>query len=568
MESFKVGEAPWEKEELPQEFAAGSAPWEVKAPAKATRAPVVEETHPDVSFVDRAVIKNFAQSPEAGAAYLNKKGFETEIRDGNLYVRKPNEKSFKALDPSSFELQDITDIGYDVAAGLGSGAATALGGIVGNIPGAVASGAAASGGLEALRQKIGQYAGIPQDVSGKDVLVSTALGGTTPMLLGSGATAKQIAKEALKSGMTSEAVAQGQRGLVTKGIEKFFPYLASASSGKSVNSIKSYIKNKPEVDALIKEGPDAASNLVESMDSTLKNKFFEAKKDIGQKLNEAIVASDKTINRDSIFAPLEERYLALAKSQRANTASGKAEMEALRGEIDSLKEGLPADISAEAAWELQDRFKQMANFQNVKGTFVSRYGKNATGAEKLVSDASANAYRIAGKQVDEIASTAGLKSEYKNMSRLQDKLQKYFKDPETTERTLMQLDAPSKGAARKTVKDLEKAVGDTGIKKTADVLEAYGAFQNPELLPVTSKGTTSTSRTLSISGLLEAMGGLGGEQGSRVGRAAGNFLGGPAAVKGAINTGKFLQGAGAAPARTAPLLMTPWLNMKRQEGDL
>lgn len=573
---------PWEKY-APTQQPKGK-PWERYSPPPMNAAPTElpeDQPHPDISWSQRAIVKNFAQSPETGAAYLNKEGFETEIKDGNIYVRKPGEKDFKALDPSGFDLQDITDMGYDVAAGVGTGVATAASGLagaaatapaggVGAIPAAMAGGAASNAGLEALRQKFGQYMGIPQEVSGRDVAVSGAVGALSPVLFGTGATAGQIAKLAALKGMAPEVLAQTQRSMVTKGVEKAFPTIAAATSGKTTKAIQTYMARKPEVDALIQEGPDAAANVAEETAAQVKTAFFEKKRDVGQKMAVQIKGSDNLIPTSDLFTPLEDRYASLAGSQRATTPSGQAELEALRQEIDALKTGLPEQITPQTAWELQDRFKSMSDFQNLKGTFQSRYGKNASGAEKALSEAAADSYRVTNKKLNEAADTAGVKKEYSELSRLQEKLQKYFKDPEVTERTLMQLDKKSKGAVRKTVDELDKTVGNTDIRDTANILEAYSAFQNPELLPVSSGGTTSTSRTLSLSGGLEAFGGLFGEGGRKVGHAVGSVAGGPAAIKAAINVGKFASKAGSAPARIAPVLISPWerVQLKRQfEGE-
>lgn len=549
-ESFKVGEAPWETKE--SGFKAGEAPWEleVQGPSSAT----IEEKHPEITLKQRAIVKNLAQSPETGAAFLQQEGFETQLKNGNIYVRRPGELSFKALDPSGFDVQDITDVAYDIPAGVATGAATAAGGLVGNIPGAIASGAASAGGLEALRQKLGQYAGIPQDVSGKDVGVSAALGGVSPLLFGTGATAAQIAKAGISP--------QSQRSLVTRGIEKSFPTIARGTSGVPKEAIQTYMQRTPEVEALIAEGPDAAANLSEQTHRQIQDQFFTKKKEVGKALETSVKGSQNLITRDELFLPLEKRLTELSSSQRALTPSGKEEILALRSEIDSLKGGLPDQITPTTAWELQDIFKQNANLQNVKGSFQARYGKGATGAEKLFSDANKDAYQVVNSSLEKAASTAGQKAEYAKLSRLQEKLQKYFKDPETTERTLLQLDKGSKDFARKTVNDLDKTIGPTGIRETSDLLEAYSYFQSPELLPISSGGTTSTSRTLGLSSLFEAAGGLAGEKGRQIGRAVGSVAGGPAATKFTIKAGKAAsKKAGALPAR-----MSPWLQMGVKEN--
>lgn len=553
-ERFKVGEAPWEKE-TPTSFKAGEAPWEKKD------VPQVEEMHPDVSWADRATVKNFAQSPEAGAAYLNQKGFETEIRDGNIYVRKPNERSFKALDPKGLDLQDVTDIAYDIPAGLLTGAATAASGIAGAaasggvaaLPAAAAGGAASSAGLEALRQKLGGFLGIPQEVSGRDVAVAGALGAASPLLFGTGATAAQAAKAGINQA--------SQSGLVTRGVKAAFPSVARVTSGIPTEATSTYINRMPEVDDLIAQGPDAAANVAETTHKQVQDAFFAKKKEVGEALAKQVKGSPNLIGRDKLFEPLENRIQAMTNSELSMTPKGQAEIEALRQELISMKEGLPDMISPSTAWELQDQMKQMANFQNVKGTFQARYGANASGAEKALADAAGDSYRVINKELEQAAGAAGKKSEYSQLSRLQDKLQKYFKDPEATERTLLQLDAKSKGAARKTVKALDEVTGGTPVKDNAKLLEAYSYFQNPELLPMSTGGTTSTSRTLGLSSLFEAVGGLAGQKGAQVGRAAGAVAGGPKAVKAAIKAGKAASQLGAIPQRAAPL-MTPWLNME------
>jgi len=550
-----------ELEQLEQEYArsnanASAAP---TAPAPTKKAvPAVEEMHPDVSWSDRAIVKNFAQSPETGAGYLNQQGFETEIRNGNIYVRKPNEDKFKALDPSGFDVQDITDMGFDIPAGVATGAATAAGGLALNIPGAIGAGAASSSGLEGLRQGIGKYLGIPQDISGKDMAVAGALGGASPILFGTGATAAQM----LKSGV----IPSTQRSLVTKGIEKAFPYVGRASSGVPVKAIKTYMQETGTVDALIKQGPDVAAQISNKMHGEIKEQFFQKKKEIGEALSTQIKGGDNLIPTSAIFAPLAERHAELVASQRFKTPSGKAEAKALKKTITGLLKGLPVEVTPNTAWELQDTLKQLSNYNNVKGTMQSRFGPSASGAEKTLADAAAKAYKNVNQELENAAGAAGLKKEYTDASRLQEKLQKYFNTPEATERTLMSLDAKSKGAARKTVSEFEKLVSPPGanISKQADLLNSYSYFQDPELLPISSGGTTSTSRSIGISSAFEALGGLAGPKGAQVGRATGNVLGGPAAIKQIVKKGKTIGKAlGAGPARTSP-----WLQMGiRDEGN-
>jgi len=522
---------------------------------------MIEEAHPEISTKQRMVVKNFAQSPEAGAAYLNKEGFETELRDGDIYVRRPGEKSFKALDPKGLDVGDIGDIAYDIPAGIATGAATALGGVggamfgggVGALPGAAAAGGLSSSGLEALRQYVGSQYGIPQEVSGRDVAISGWLGAASPLLLGTGAPGFLLAKAGVK-----EAT---QRGLISRGAKAAFPAIARGTSGIPTKAVETYINRTPEVDALIAQGPDAATNVAEETSKQIKDQFFTKKKEVGEALSKTISGSDNTIVTSEIFLPLEKRIQQLSQSERSLTPAGQAEIEAIRSQIDSLKEGLPDQISPQTAWELQDKLKDMSDFRNIKGTFQARFGSNASGAEKTLANAAADSVNVVNRELEKVAGTAGKKSEYKALSDLQKKLNKYFSTPEATERTLLQLDKPSKGAMRQTVDNLESFTGPTGVREKADLLEAYSYFQQPELLPISSGGTTSTSRSLGLSSAFEALGALGGEKGRAAGRAFGSIAGGPASVKGTIKAAK----AGHKALGPIPARMSPWLNMKTRE---
>ena len=162
MESFKVGEAPWEQEN-PTEFKVGEAPWEQ------TSEKIVNEMHPDIDFATRAIYKNFGADPEASFRFLQKKLPNLQLKkdkEGEVLAKRPEETEWRRLDPKGFDLQDISDIGYDVPAAVAQGAATAAAGLVGAaaggigaIPAAMAASGFTGAGLEGLRQGIGSWVG-------------------------------------------------------------------------------------------------------------------------------------------------------------------------------------------------------------------------------------------------------------------------------------------------------------------------------------------------------------------------------------------------------------------------
>lgn len=359
---------------------------------------------------------------------------------------------------------------------------------------------------------------------------------------------------------------------VGEGIKKAAPTIGRASSGIPKNAIETYSKRADEVNAMIDAGPTSTYDVADDVTNKVKSSFFEKKKEVGQAIGQKLKESNQSIITDDLFEPLNKKLAELSQSKRAATDAGKAEIEALKEFIESNRVGLPNEIDAHTAFEIQDIFKQSGNLNNIKGGFQARYGNNASAVSKSISDASLGAYRKTNEALEKAAGTAGVKGEYAKLSKLQDKLEKYFKDPEKTFNTLSSIDAPSKVGARKTVETLENELGkNLGIKDQADLIEAYRFFQDPELLPISSGGTTSTSRTLSVQGALEAIGGLGGQKGAAFGRAVGNIAGGPMAVKKVIDVSKKV-GPAMGPIKAQALrggvqTLTPWIKMKTQEGE-
>lgn len=171
-------------------------------------APVVEEMHPVVTQADRFLIQNFSNAPDVGLSYLQKKypGLEGKMDESGkrILIRTPGEKAFRVVDPntgflSSDILNDASDVAYDAVATGVQTAASVPGLIVGSVPGAIAAGGVSGAGLEALRQKLGQTLGLPQEINNQDVVASGALGAALP---GAGAALGGAAKLAAKTAPT------------------------------------------------------------------------------------------------------------------------------------------------------------------------------------------------------------------------------------------------------------------------------------------------------------------------------------------------------------------------------
>lgn len=163
---------------------------------------VLNEATPNVSFKQRFVAKNFANDPKAQVAYLKSQNPDKQYAVmGSNVVSKSEDGKWRPIDSNSWvpELQDITDLAYDIPSGAAQGLATVLGAAggtlatanpVGGYLGGSAASAASGGLLEAARQGIGKLAGIPQEFDGGQIATSSAIGAVTPWLFGSGNVAK------------------------------------------------------------------------------------------------------------------------------------------------------------------------------------------------------------------------------------------------------------------------------------------------------------------------------------------------------------------------------------------
>lgn len=379
---------------------------------------VVQEQHPDIGFGTRALVKNFSQSDDVTRKYLEGKGFETNVVGGQVVVKKPGEKQFKVIDPKELDLQDITDLGFDVTAGLGTGAATAAGGLAGNLPGAVAAGATSSAGLEALRQKIGAWAGLPQEVSGKDVAVAGALGGASPFVFGTGATATQAAKAAAQRGLSASeaaALAKAQTSPLLRGAKSTIKTAASMSSGVPKDVIESTIPRTEQIARLSQPG---------EFDSYINN-LQKQINDPGEKL--AADITDKTLDfvsqqqkgykkyQETQLLQAEEqtkKALSQAEKEYADTATKTATQFA--AEADKLEKSKLALNDPEALHkQLQEAFYAKKN------ELGEKMSSNINKAEGLVPTAELTEPMervLAELQKSELASTPNGQTAIKELS--------------------------------------------------------------------------------------------------------------------------------------------------------
>lgn len=366
----------------------------------------------------------------------------------------------------------------------------------------------------------------------------------------------------------------------------------SGASGVPEKAVKGYLSHQDEVKNLIENegGADYATQVHEQ----LQDKFFAKKREIGNQIGEAIKNGKGKIDSDAIFKPYDDLLAKLkaSKNPPEDVAAIEAEINSLKNTYLKKTEAVPVKptdsrdalfqkmgvekpqvqtvetpltLSAEDAFNLKSIAGNNANLHNVSGTFRSRYPKASSNIDKMWSNANLEARKVADKQIQSVADTSGLNQQYAKFSRLQDKMERHFADPEKTLNTLSGIEAPSKEFARDTVKQVKTELG-VDLQKPSEVLEAYRYFRKPAKMPISSEGTTSTSRTLTLGGLGAAAGSVFGPLGSAAGSAIGLAAHSPAATKQYLNLGKALQTngapvAGALGGEAAKYNFSPWERM-------
>lgn len=523
------------------------AAWELDAPM------VTQEMHPSLTLKDRLVVKNLSNSPDASLAYLQKNHPDLEVQNlnGQIIVRKPGEQTYKVLDPdtgffSKDFLMDAADIAYDVGSGIAEGAATTAGGIAGfasPVPGGTLMGAAGAGGAasaasEALRQKLGQLAGIPQEMDYGQVGMSGVIGAASPLLFGVDKMpgAKQAVKETAEEALKREAVEQASEGLLKKGGIK----LASLATGIEDDTLREGYKRLSAIKEFEKTG---VTDFVEETHDDIKSTLFEAKTQVGKDIGQKITNAGESVNVSSAKNKIKDLIKEYEeKANILNTPGMKEKLAEVRGVYDELfKVGKNAEVknvSADVAFELQQQLADLAELHKSNAGIMSRFSKKGVG-DKRLANAATDAYKDLAKAIEETIDKAGektgtlkeLKNKYAELSRLQKDIAPKFASPEKTYNTLRTISGKNKQFFYEKIKKMDETLG-TNVADKAKDLEVYSLFSKASPDAISTKGSTSTSRSIPLAIAGGTIGyGIGGFPGGAIGSFLGAKAGSPAAMR-------------------------------------
>lgn len=516
---------------------------------------IIQEMHPRISLKDRAIAKNFSQSQDKTIEFLKSQYPDMEFKffDNNIIAKAPGDTDYKVLDPntgffSKDFLKDAADVAFDTGAGLVEGAATALGAVggatlggAGAIPGAMVAGASTSAANEALRQKLGQALGIPQNIDSTDVAISGGIGALSPALFGAGK-----ARGAIKTGL------DGFRSKVA-------PKIGSMMSGVRTETLKNYADDgiRATVDGLEKTGVDdfagKAYDKISDYITTNKNRA-------GEELVQAIDQTGVPVN----IAPAKGSFRAqeaLLASQPNLTNYDKSRLNTIKsayekyfGLSEKPKDGfdmntllpikasgeIPDQATAKRAWDLQKSLKQMAKFE-----------QGMTPEDAYTKQVARDSYGTINKALDEASDglTTKAKGQYKDAVTLENELLPKFEGNtrmdsiQKTYKELSNMDAKSRQILKERLSRLAES-GQLDLTNESKVLGTFSELGNPKLMPISSGGTTSTTRSIPAAGIGGIVGAYGGNQAGLTGQpgadsalgavggvALGTLLGSPAAMK-------------------------------------
>lgn len=533
--------------------------------------------HPDISLKDRLIAKNFSQSQEKQLEFLKAQypNLQFDVStNGQIRAKSPGSKEWNVLDPdtgiiSTDSLRDLGDIGFDLFSGVTEGGASALGaaggaaisaplGGVGAIPGAMAASGATAAGNEAIRQKLGQWLGIPQQVDMTDVAVTGGVGAISPLLFGAGK-ATGLANVAGKA--------------AKKGLSKINPLykIGSAVSGTSEDALRTYAN--PEfrqvVDELEQKGiTEYTGKALDKINDYASETKDKAVKDYVTDINNANRLADtgaaKKSFADSTQELAEQDFISQADESKID-AINKA-----YNRYFSNRGGtqIPNQVTPDSAFKLQKDLKKLADFDG-----------DLTPENIHMKATARDAYMNMRKAIDEASEglTIDSRDRLKDVYRFEDEILPKFQGKnrlESIQKTYNELSGLNRNNRRAFAEELGRMSKDSPLDLTneAKILSTYKELGSPSMLPVSSGGKTSTTRSVPLAGLGGYVGGSLGYNvrptgdptldraiGGATGAGLATLLGSPAAMKAYIRA---MQKAGRAKDLITPRDTGLWRGVK------
>jgi len=556
---------------------------------------IVQEPSDLISWQDRMKVKNLG-TPKASLSYLKKQYPNLDIQStssGQIIFKEPGERNYKPLDLDLGEggitevAQDVGDVLFDIPAGaaqtaaqtaaaIGGGAAT---GGVGALPASMAAGAGSSAAIEAARQKLGELAGIEDNISGEDIKSSAMWGGALPLGLGSGATKQAIQKFSpqMKEELAQKILEKGRGGLgraydATKDASRSF---MSAASGIPKSVMEYYVKNKNFVDEIGKD-TKAQFDIMVDFQNDLSKALKRSERASGEKVGKAMESAKTPANISGAKAAIDKEI----KRVEGLSEKGPGAIGDYLDDLKSIKENffskegkdIGEELPASVAFETQKLMGDDAGFQ--QGFSLNNKPIKTKQAQAFIKQM----YGEMGEALDKATGGASTeaKKELSRKKALAGLLGSDVKSPLTLNQALMSGDSGNRKFKKQALKELAEGTG-IPLSDQADKMQALAYLGNPQWLPFSSQGTTSTTKSISLPSILTGLGALGasktlgGPGSAYLGGMAGFGLGTAASSPKAVRA--ILRGQGisdAARKKAAPYSLgvgNLWEEMSKKEGE-
>lgn len=405
-------------------------------------------------------------NPQAAYRYMKQKYPDADVKvsqDGRIIMKNPNEAKYRGIEhngiPNSLPeaAMDVGDVAFDIPAGIAQGAASTAAGAAaagptagwGTLPAAMAAGSGVAAGAEALKQKIAQAMGYSQDMNPEAISSAAKFGAATPLAFGAGVTSKMLqnATPGMKEKL-AQALAQSSRGIPQRmyeyGAEKVAPGVMNVMSGVPQGAINALKKHSARIEELNHEG---VLPYVEKVHEGFTNAFKARKQELGQDVSKAIMGAGGEIDTAAISKPLDDAIAdATKKYSSLKNAPNKDQLDALKAlkdrifmmpeenpeaasvasdlmklynpeiktpEMAAIKKlidqentpklvPIPAKISPETAWNLQDQLRNMADYKSLSSDLSSTLPKKTLDAKKIAA-AFRSAYENTNQELNRVS---------------------------------------------------------------------------------------------------------------------------------------------------------------------
>ena len=325
-------------------------------------------------------------------------------------------------------------------------------------------------------------------------------------------------------------------GLISKGAKVaggVAKKAASSLSGLPKSVIETYMEHPAEINKMITSGIEG---LPTQIHTEVKDTIQAAIKKTGSELADTIKQSGGKVDMTKVAQSFDDAI------KEAEDMYYKNPTEINLDNYDTIKNikdkyiGQGGTIDPDAAFRLQQDLKELTKFAPKERVTGNLQGLPTD--TKTIAKAARDSYAELNRQFETL--TAGksqqLKDTYSKYMSMQKDVDALMGDSDKTFRTLKTANNPAKKMIKEKIKNIDKEFG-TDLENKVNLMEAYSHLENPSLVPISSGGATSTSRTLTGAGVGGAIGGGLGSAfgapglGATVGSTAGTMAASPAAIK-------------------------------------